>query len=529
MSGGASSAPPRGARPGWPRRSRWYPSGSRRARRARRRTRSRRRGPRPDDARRGREARRATAARGTGRKKRGARSLAARLRHLRRDASSRRVVIRPSDAFESPDRPATRAFRNATDETPRAPRRAFSISSARALGNPYAPSWPWWLTEHGATPSPRCAPASSPPTVARAFGTCHVRRRPCARLRPRSAGHEVALKKIRAAEDGRRHAPPGHLPRLHRVCGAEASKRGRAPDVVVARSAPRAEDKASCVVYLSFEFVEHDLAGLLSATDVARMRPGQMKRVVLQLFSALAKTVTSVGCCTATSRGVICWWTTTGRQARGFRSRDSSPARRSRAAHERRRDAVVSSSRALTRRHEIRRGRGHVERGVSAGGALARQTGVSGQTEVEQLQRLPDVRQRGRGGVAERLGGYTIGAPRPDVPASTPGTFRGIAECRRPPRVGPRRRVTLARSEGSRISGGGDAKPVLHRRARPGAPLPRAHAQQPRVHGATQHLEAGPRACPGRADSSSTRATTSEVTTRHPRYTLNPRAFAPAT
>ena len=117
-----------------------------------------------------------------------------------------------------------------------------------------------------------------------------------------------------------------------------------------------------------------------------------------------------------------------------------------------------------------------MERGVSAGGALARQTGVSGADGGGAAASIfQTCGSEGAASVAERLGGYTIGAPRPDVPASTPGTFRGIAEYRRPPRVGPRRRVTLARSEGSRISGGGDAKPVLHRRARPPEPLSLVH------------------------------------------------------
>ena len=249
------------------------------------------------------------------------------------------------------------------------------------------------------------------------------------------------------------------------------------------------EDKASCVVYLSFEFVEHDLAGLLSATRRRGMRPGQMKRVVLQLFSALAH---------CHERGVL------HRDVKGSNllvDNDGNVKLADFGLATRRlpedREPLTSAVVTLWYRPpELLLGATKYDEGVdmwSAGCLLAElllgKPAFQGQTEVEQLHRIfQTCGSEGAASVAERLGGYTIGAP------SGPTYPRRLRErfAESPNIVDPHALdlvdALLSSIRGSRISGGA-TKPVLHRRARPGAPLPRAHAQQPRVHGATQHLE----------------------------------------
>ena len=190
----------------------------------------------------------------------------------RRDAS----LIRPSDAFESPDRIATGVSLPQRDrrDSARSSTPEVDLEAHERPANPYAPSWPWWLTEHAGD-----ALAEMRPRVVSSY--LKIRRVGQGTYGAVYRGYDlerrrdVALKKIKLQkmDDDT----------LRFICREIIALRSlKHPNVVelldvVVADAPETagkEDKASCVVYLSFEFVEHDLAGLLSATrrrgDAAR-------------------------------------------------------------------------------------------------------------------------------------------------------------------------------------------------------------------------------------------------------------------
>ena len=332
------------------------------------------------------------------------------------DATRRRVasLIRPSDAFESPDRIATGGSLPQRDrrDSARSSTPDLDLEAHERPANPYAPSWPWWLTEHAGD-----ALAEMRPRVVSSY------------LMIRRVGHgtygavyrgydlerrrDVALKKIKLQkmDDDT----------LRFICREIIALRSlKHPNVVelldvVVADAPEAagkEDKASCVVYLSFEFVEHDLAGLLSATRRRGMRPGQMKRVVLQLFSALAH---------CHERGVL------HRDVKGSNllvDNDGNVKLADFGLATRRlpedREPLTSAVVTLWYRPpELLLGATKYDEGVdmwSAGCLLAElllgKPAFQGQTEVEQLHRIfQTCGSEGAASVAERLGGYTIGAP----------------------------------------------------------------------------------------------------------------------
>ena len=142
----------------------------------------------------------------------------------RRDAS----LIRPSDAFESPDRIATGVSLPQRDRRDSArsstPKSISRRTSARPIRTP--PPGPGGSPSTRATPSPRCAPASSPPT-SRYAGWDMARTARCI-AGTTSSADGCGAQEDQVAEDGRRHAP-FHLPRDHRSAEPETPKRGRAP------------------------------------------------------------------------------------------------------------------------------------------------------------------------------------------------------------------------------------------------------------------------------------------------------------
>lgn len=339
------------------------------------------------------------------------------------DASS----IRPSDAFESPDRVATGGLRPLADRRDSA-RLAFPdvhLDAHERPANPYARSWPRWLIEHAGD-----VLAETRPRVVSSYlkigkvgqGTYGAVYRGYDLERRR----HVALKKIKMQnmDDDT----------LRFICREIITLRSvKHPNVVelldvAVADAPGAageEDEASRVVYLSFEFVEHDLAGLLSATRRRGMRPGQTKRVMLQLFSALAH---------CHERGVL------HRDVKGSNllvDNDGNvkladfglAVRRAPGDREPLTSTVVT---LWYRPPELLLGAtAYDERADmwSAGCLLAEllmgKPAFAGQTEVEQLHRIfQTCGSEGAARVAERLGGFPIGAPSgPTYPRRLRETF----------------------------------------------------------------------------------------------------------
>ena len=309
-----------------------------------------------------------------------------------------------------------------------------------------------------ATPSPRCAPASSPPT-SRYAGWDRARTARCIAGMTSSAdgcgAQEIKLQKM--DDDTLRFISARSPAELKHPNVVELL------DVVVA-DAPetagrRTRHRASCISPSSSSSTIWRVCS--APPDVADHGRADETRGASTLLRARA--LSRAWVLHRDVKGSNLLVATMGTSSSRISVSPRAPARRSRAAHEHRRDAVVSSSRALARATK------YDEADMWSVGCLLAELllgkpAFQGQTEAGGYHKhLPD---GGSGGAAAWRASWGLHHRRalgPDRPRRLRERFAESPNIVDPHALTSSTRYS-ARSEGSRISGGGDAKPVLHRR-----------------------------------------------------------------
>ena len=274
-------------------------------------------------------------------------------------------------------------------------------------------------------------------------------------------------------------------------------------------------------MYLAFEFVAHDLAGLLSATERGGMRIGQVKDVAHQIFTALKHChelgvmhrdvkgsnvlVANDGSCVLADFGLAVMRERRGRDADAEKSDDAEGSGEH--SHGRRAsgDGVLldsprrepMTSRVITlwyRPPELLLGsqRYGAEVDMWSAGCLLAELLLgaplfSGATEVEQLHKIfKTCGSDGAAALAARDGGYPVGAPNRPYERVVRDLFEGL-----PPDAIDLVDKLLSLDPGrARERGGGARAPVLRLRRTARA----AHAQAPPVLARARNEE--PRAPP---------------------------------